>query len=141
MGDKQTPVVLVVDDEEDIREMIGQLLKDEGFRVYEAQNGLQAVEVADQIHPNLILMDLSMPELDGESAAKQIRALPQLSSVPIVFMTAFGIRGMDLYSHIDTLGSGPVEYLPKPIEDLNYLLELIRSFVGNDGVADSSIVD
>jgi two-component system alkaline phosphatase synthesis response regulator PhoP len=134
MGDKQAPVILLADDENDIRDMIGYFLKNEGFQVYEARDGLQAVEMAERIQPNLILMDLSMPHLDGESAAKQIRYLPKLSSVPIIFMTAFGTRGMDLYSRIDTLGSGPIEYLPKPIHDLNQLLELIRSFMKNEGI-------
>lgn len=141
MGDKRAPVILLVDDEKDIREVIGYFLKGEGFQVHEARDGLQAVEVSKQFQPNLILMDLSMPELDGESAAKQIRDLPQLSSVPIIFMTAYGARGMNLYSRIDTLGSGPIEYLPKPIDDLNYLLKLIRSLIRNDEVVDPSIID
>ena len=73
-----------------------------------------------------------MPGLDGKLAAEQIRQEPELRGVPIIFISGFGELGMDLYSSIDTLGYGPVEYLAKPLYDFDVLLKLIRDLLSRD---------
>lgn len=80
--------VLLVEDFDDARYMMKLLLELIGYRVFEAINGREAVELAGDINPDLILMDLSLPLLDGISATRIIRQNPLLSSVPIVALTA-----------------------------------------------------
>ena len=128
MTDPTPPTILVVDDEEDHRGLFKLALETSGYRVYEATNGIHAVQLAEEIQPALILMDLSLPLLDGKHAAEQIRQHPSLRGVPIIFVTAFGQLGMDLYSTVDSLGDGPIEYLTKP-SDFCQLGELVRDML------------
>ena len=86
--------------------MIRLALEGLGYHTHEATNGIHAVQLAAQIQPALILMDLGMPVLDGKLAAEQIRQEPALRGVPIIFISGFGDLGMDLYMSIDTLGYG-----------------------------------
>src|SRR5258707_15448459 len=80
--------VLLVEDTEDNRQMMKRLLEMSGFHVVEARNGREAVEIAAEVKPEIILMDLSLPFVDGLSATRQIRCLPELSDVPIVAVSA-----------------------------------------------------
>src|SRR5260370_16680390 len=81
--------VLIVDDQPDIRELLRYSLQMKGFKVAEATNGREAVELAPQVHPGLILMDLSMQVLDGFEATRRIHSQPQLNSTPIVSYSLF----------------------------------------------------
>ena len=121
--------ILVVDDDEDYRQLIRLALEKEGYHIYEATNGVHGVQLAQQVQPALILMDLSMPILDGKLAAEQIRQAPALRGVPIIFVSGFGEFGMDLYSSIDSLGYGPIEYLTKPLSDFPALTTMIRDLL------------
>lgn len=121
--------LLVVDDDQDYRRMMRLALEKAGYQVFEATNGIQAVQLATQIQPALILMDLSMPVLDGKRAAEQIRQEPLLRGIPIIFISGFGNLGIDLYLSIDALGYGPVEYLAKPICDFPELRKLIANLL------------
>jgi two-component system alkaline phosphatase synthesis response regulator PhoP len=125
MDGSKAPMILVVDDDEDYREVMRLILEREGYQTSEATNGVHAVQLAQQIQPALILMDLSMPVLDGKLAAEQIRQEPALRGVPIIFCSGFGELGMDLYLSIDSLGYSPVEYLAKPLSDFPELMKLI----------------
>lgn len=107
----ETRTVLVVDDSDDIRELIRLILQMKGCLVVEATNGANAVEVARQVNPNLILMDLSMPVLDGYEATRQIKALPALSGVPVIAVSAF----CDLHNRDKAIAAGCVECINKPI--------------------------
>lgn len=129
MDGSTAATILVVDDDEDYRQLMRFTLERVGYRIYEATNGIHAVQIAQQIKPALILMDLSMPVLDGKLAAEQIRQEPTLRGVPIIFVSGFGELGMDLYLSIDTLGYGPVEYVAKPVSDLPVLLKLVRDLL------------
>ena len=80
--------VMVVDDADDIRELICMQLRRKGYEVVEATNGEQAVELATLSHPGLILMDLSMPVMDGYEATRRIKSLPGLGGVTIVAISA-----------------------------------------------------
>jgi len=82
------PTILIVEDTEDTREVVRRTLELNGFRVLEARNGLEAVEVAIRELPDLILMDMSLPVMDGCQATRVIRARPELASVPIIACTA-----------------------------------------------------
>lgn len=104
--------VMVVDDADDVRELISMQLRWRGYEVVEATNGEQAVELASRSHPGLILMDLSMPVMDGYEATRRIKALPGLGGVPIVAVSAF----CDPFNEHKALEAGCVECVRKPID-------------------------
>jgi CheY-like chemotaxis protein len=105
-------LIMVVDDDEDIRLMMRVLLEEDGYGVLEAENGQQAVEMAQSLRPNLILMDLSMPVLDGFAATRRLRSLKKVGDVPIIAITAF-----DTPEHrTNASAAGVDEYLTKPID-------------------------
>ncbi len=112
----QKPVVLVVDDEDDIRNLLRTFLTKRGFEVVEAANGRDAIELSSGEPVDLILMDLSMPHINGIEAATIIRGREQTSRVPIIFMTAYGELGIRLFVKSDLLGGAPIEYVTKPID-------------------------
>lgn len=115
-----TPTILVVDDFEDFRSTLRLWLEKRGYRVVEAIDGEKVPEIARQEHPDLILMDIGMPQRSGISATYQIRKEPELREIPIVAITAY--ESSDL--HEDALNAGCVECLTKPI-DTDRLEELL----------------
>jgi CheY-like chemotaxis protein len=105
--------VLLVEDTEDNRQMMRSLLEMSGFRVFEAINGREAVEVARRVKPQIILMDLSLPYVDGIAATRQIRRLPDLKTVPIVAVSAHDsadFHGMALDAGCNAYVTKPVHY-------------------------------
>ncbi|MFO8023562.1 response regulator [Thiohalophilus sp.] len=83
-----TVTVLYVEDEDDIREMTEFALEDEGFELIQCVSGQDALEKAAGVHPDLILLDVMMPGMDGVSTAQKLREMPHLADVPVIFMTA-----------------------------------------------------
>lgn len=110
--DKNQIKILLVDDEPDILEIVGYNLKKEGYDIYTASNGKEAVKQAEKIQPHLILLDVMMPEMDGVEACEKIREIPELSNVIISFFTA---RGED-YSQVAGFDAGADDYITKPIK-------------------------
>jgi CheY-like chemotaxis protein len=92
MNDK-TPLILVVDDYQDAREMYAEYLQFSGFRVAEAKNGNEAVEQAFALKPDLILMDLSLPGIDGWEATRRLKADDATKHIPIVALTGHALAG------------------------------------------------
>jgi CheY-like chemotaxis protein len=86
-GGAAIPVILVAEDNLDAREMYAMYLEHEGFRVVEAQNGHEAVEKARAGLPSLVLMDASMPQMDGWDAVKQLKADPRTRAIPVLMLT------------------------------------------------------
>jgi CheY-like chemotaxis protein len=85
------PRILIVDDDEEIRESLGELLKDEGFDIVEAGDGIDALtRLSEETHPNVILLDLMMPNMDGWKFHGELQKDSALASIPIVIMTAAG---------------------------------------------------
>lgn len=116
--------VLLVEDTEDNRFMMRRLLEMSGYQVSEAINGLEAVRVAQQDPPNIILMDLSLPMVDGLAATRQIRLLPQLEAVPIIAVSAHDTADF----HAEAVAAGCDAYITKPI-DYSELEDLIARLV------------
>jgi two-component system cell cycle response regulator DivK len=112
--------VLLVEDTEDNRFMMRRLLEMAGYHVIEAMNGEEAVKLAKTGSPRLILMDLSLPVIDGLAATRLIRKLPELQSVPIIAVSAHDTS--DFQS--EAIEAGCNSYVTKPI-DFNELEELI----------------
>ena len=104
--------ILLVDDEPDILEIVGYNLKNEGYKIYTAKNGIEAVTSAKKNNPHLIILDIMMPEMDGIEACEKIRATKGLENVLITFFTA---RGED-YSQMAGFDVGADDYITKPIK-------------------------
>ena len=104
--------ILLVDDEPDILEIVGYNLRSEGYQVFTATNGLEAIRSAKKIIPHLILLDIMMPEMDGIEACEKIRNSKSLENVIIAFLTA---RAED-YSHVAGFEAGADDYITKPIK-------------------------
>ena len=104
--------ILLVDDEPDILEIVGYNLSSEGYQVITAENGIEAVKKARKEKPQLIILDVMMPEMDGIEACEQIRKNPDLSDTIITFLTA---RGED-YSQVAGFDAGADDYITKPIK-------------------------
>jgi CheY-like chemotaxis protein len=90
-----TPLVLLVDDYADAREMYAEYLEFSGFRVAEARNGLEAVEKALALRPAVILMDLSLPVMDGWEATRKLKADARTRSIPVVLLTGHALDGSE----------------------------------------------
>ena len=93
MTDQNAPLILVVDDYQDAREMYAEYLRFSGFRVAEARNGNEAVEQAFALKPALILMDLSLPGMDGWEATRRLKADETTRHIPIVALTGHALAG------------------------------------------------
>lgn len=104
--------ILLVDDEPDILEIVRYNLSSEGYQVLTAENGAKAVKKAKKEKPQLIIMDVMMPEMDGIEACEQIRKIPELNETIITFLTA---RGED-YSLVAGFDAGADDYITKPIK-------------------------
>ncbi|MGB0789988.1 MAG: response regulator transcription factor [Flavobacteriaceae bacterium] len=104
--------ILLVDDEQDILEIVGYNLSQEGYQIYTAKNGIEAVAKAKKKNPHLIILDVMMPEMDGIEACETIRNTPGLENTIITFLTA---RGED-YSQLAGFEAGADDYIQKPIK-------------------------
>ena len=116
--------ILVVDDFDDTRLLLRTWLERRGFRVVEAENGIQAINQAENESPDLIIMDMQMPQLDGLSATRRIRNLESMNSVPIVAVSAYGA---DQFRE-QALAAGCNEYVSTPFEPAT-LEGIIRDLV------------
>jgi two-component system cell cycle response regulator DivK len=103
--------VLIVDDNARSRELIRTVLENVGYAVSEASDGREGVRVAQQVQPDLILMDLQMPALDGFGTLEAIRGDPRFADLPIVALTASAMQG----DREKALGAGFTSYLSKPV--------------------------
>ena len=130
------PTVLVAEDSEDTRRILSLELRRWGCRVITAADGQEAVETALVAHPDLILMDLHMPRLDGLAATAQLRAHSELEEVPIIAVTAFDTYGI----REAALETGCQDYLLKPLEPgalKRALRDALPGFDFSDGEAPS----
>ena len=107
----RNPTILLVEDTEDNRQMMKKLLEMSGYQVLEATNGEEAVQVTSAESPKLILMDLSLPVIDGLAATRLIRNLPNGNDLPIIAVSAHDTADF----HADALAAGCDAYITKPI--------------------------
>lgn len=119
--------VLLVEDTEDNRFMMRRLLEMTGYRVIEARNGQEAVKVAEEERPSIVLMDLSLPVIDGLAATRLIRKLPNCQSIPIIAVSAHDTADFQQ----EALSAGCNGYVTKPI-DFSALETLIARFIENE---------
>jgi two-component system alkaline phosphatase synthesis response regulator PhoP len=119
--------VLLIDDEDDIREMLEYNLVKEGFTVYSASNGLSGIDLAIKHQPDIVLLDVMMPEMDGVEVCETLRANPVTTEIIICFLTA---RSED-YSQIAGLEAGADDYIAKPIKP-RVLISKIKAMLRRD---------
>lgn len=112
MSDKSKKSILVVEDEADIAEMLEYNLNKEGYKVSTASNGQEAVELASKIKPDIVLLDIMMPVMDGVEACRIMRENPDLNGMYIIFLTARA----EEYSEIAAFNVGADDYIVKPIK-------------------------
>lgn len=131
--------ILLVDDETDITEFIGFNLEQEGFIVEKAETGEQAIEIAKNFNPDLIILDVMMPGMDGVETCERIRALPNLNNPIIAFLTA---RGED-YSQIAGFEAGGDDYITKPVRPkvlVSRVKALLKRKTGKNEKSDKELV-
>jgi two-component system alkaline phosphatase synthesis response regulator PhoP len=124
--------ILLVDDEPDILEIVGYNLSQEGFQIVTAENGKEAIAKAKKERPQLIIMDVMMPEMDGMEATEAIRKIPELKDVIITFLTA---RNED-YSQVAGFDAGADDYITKPIKPkllVSKIKALLRRLKDDEG--------
>lgn len=120
--------VLLVEDNEDNRVIYATILSHYGYGVVEAPNGLDGVAKAERDHPDLIIMDISLPVMDGLEATRRIRANPDTARIPVIAVTAHA-RDTDRQQ---VLNAGCDEYLAKPVEPRR-LVEEVHRMIGPSG--------
>jgi two-component system, OmpR family, alkaline phosphatase synthesis response regulator PhoP len=112
MGNKLAHKVLVVDDEEPILELLKYNLEKGGYEVKTAQDGVRAVDIAKRFVPDLVLLDIMMPKMDGVETCRQLRNMPELQKTFVVFLTARS----EEYSEVAAFDVGADDYITKPIK-------------------------
>ena len=117
-------IILHVEDNPDNRNLVRRVLTAEGFSVVEAENATQAMKRLEGVRPDLILMDINMPDMDGYALTAKIKAMPTYSKIPIIAMTANVMRG----DRERTLEAGCDGYIQKPI-DIDVLSQQIDRFL------------
>jgi two-component system, cell cycle response regulator DivK len=116
--------ILIVEDQEDNRAILRDLLTASGYEFIEAANGQEGLDKAQAEHPDLILMDIQLPVLDGYETTRQIKARPALAAIPIVAVTSYALSGDEAKAR----AAGCDGYVTKPFSPRN-LLAVIRSFL------------
>lgn len=124
MGNKPGHKVLVVDDEESIQELLKYNLEKEGYKVKTAGNGVKALEIAKKFLPDLVLLDIMMPNMDGIETCRLLRENPQLQKTYIVFLTARS----EEYSEVAAFDIGADDYITKPIKPRALISRLAALF-------------
>ncbi len=119
---KAAATILVIEDYSDTRELLSGMLRYKGFRVIEAEDGLEGLLKAGANYPDLIILDLALPEMDGVEAARRIHAQPKLAHTPIFVISAFVTPEVEA----DVRAAGCVEVFPKPF-DVEQLMAKINA--------------
>ena len=127
-----TKRILVVEDTEDNRRILRDLPTNAGFEVIEATDGEKGVAAAAEHRPDLILMDIQLPIIDGYEASRRIKANPELRHIPIIAITSFALAGDEQ----KTADAGCEGYIPKPCSP-RQVLAMVREFLAEKGTAAS----
>jgi two-component system cell cycle response regulator DivK len=119
-GNVMTKHILVVEDQEDNRQILRDLLANAGYRLTEAENGEEALAAVEQQAPDLILMDIQLPVLDGYEATRRIKANPSLRAIPIIAVTSYALSGDEDKAR----AAGCDDFVPKPYSPRQLLIKI-----------------
>ena len=117
--------ILIVEDQEDLRAILRDLLSAHGYTVIEAVEGTESIAKAASERPDLVLMDIQLPVLDGYDATRQIKALPGLAAIPVIAVSSFAMKGDEEKAR----DSGCDDYVTKPYSPVD-LLRLVKRYLG-----------
>ncbi len=120
-----TPTVLIIEDNEQNLYLMRYLLENHGFSVASARDGRSGIDLASEVRPDLILLDIQLPLMDGYAVAETLRGTPALSAIPIIAVTSFAMLG----DREKCLAAGATDYVEKPI-DPDTFVGLVRSHLG-----------
>lgn len=124
------PTVLIVDDDDAVRDLVEMVLSDEGYQVYSAENGHSALLLLNMVRPDVVLLDVNMPRLDGLSTCRILRDDPRTAQLPVIAMSARPIGQTQLRnSQVD-------RFLPKPF-DIDQLIDEVASYAGPPAAPDN----
>ena len=126
-GGFMSQCILVVEDQEDNRQILRDLLGNAGYELTEVENGEEAIAAAGKQRPDLILMDIQLPIMDGYEATRRIRTNPDLRSVPIIAVTSYALAG----DEDKALAAGCDGYVTKPYSPRD-LLAKVRTYLASD---------
>jgi two-component system alkaline phosphatase synthesis response regulator PhoP len=130
--------ILIVDDEPDILELIEYNLKKEGYQVFLASNGQDGINVAKKVQPDLIILDIMMPKMDGIEACRLMRAIPEFKNTFMVFLTARS----EEYSEIAGFNVGADDYIAKPIKPralVSRINAILRRNASSDEISENRL--
>lgn len=111
VGNDNKEIILIVDDNVDNRELVVKVLRKKGYETIEAVDGEQALQMAHAIQPSLILMDISLPKMDGYEVTRRLQARKDCRDIPIIALTAHAMKG----DREKALAAGCCEYISKPV--------------------------
>jgi CheY-like chemotaxis protein len=118
--------ILVIEDNRQNRYLVTFLLEREGHTVLQATSGLEGVALAEELHPDLILLDIQLPDIEGYAVAERLRQAPTLDDTPIVAVTSFAMVG----DRERALAAGCTGYIEKPIDPMTFLDEVAMHLQG-----------
>jgi len=131
--------ILIIEDNEQNRYLISFILEKNGYRVFQAADGMQGIEKASVVNPSLILLDMQLPVMDGYSVARKLRSRPEVAHIPIVAVTSYAMVG----DRERILAAGCSGYIEKPINPETFLTEveqyLLPSTPGEGGKGDEDL--
>ncbi|MBF0102481.1 MAG: response regulator [Desulfobacterales bacterium] len=117
LSEQKKPLILIVDDVPKNLQVVGSLLTNEGYRISPATSGLQAIKMAEKMLPNLILLDINMPEMDGFEVCNKLKSLEKTEKIPIIFLTA----RTETDDIVKAFQTGALDYVTKPINSAELL--------------------
>lgn len=117
--------ILIVEDDTDNRRIVVKVLSVEGYQVVEATDGIEALAQARAERPDLILMDLALPNMDGWEATRRLKSDPETRAIPVVALTAFAMRGDEEQAR----AAGCDDYIPKPARPVS-IREVVKKYTG-----------
>lgn len=112
--------ILVVEDQEDNRRILRDLLTSQGFEIVEAVTGMEGIKLARERRPDLILMDIQLPDLEGYEVARQIKSIDELKDIPIIAVTSYALSGDDVKAY----EAGCCDYVSKPFSPRALLVKV-----------------
>ena len=121
-----TKRILIIEDQEDLRGVLRDLFTNSGFMVVEAADGAAGIAKAKSDRPDVILMDIQMPVIDGYEATRQIKADPSLARIPVVAISSFAMKGDEEKAR----AAGCDDYVTKPYSPIQ-LLRMVRGYLGD----------
>jgi CheY-like chemotaxis protein/anti-sigma regulatory factor (Ser/Thr protein kinase) len=127
------PTVLLIDDDASVRDVMRRLLDDEGFRVVTASDGMQGLQLARQLHPAVITLDVLMPHMDGWAVLRALKADPELADIPVIMATIINDKNFGYML-------GAAEYMAKPI-DRNHLAAILRKYQPENAACSVLVVE